>query len=108
MPQADLDRTSGPACTTRLRTDDSRVLLDTHSSPAPHFLPGNPLPYLAPSATHQPELLLLAWMLTILHTLVTGILHYFNCQRPPYHLHPLSLTNRPTGFTFNSATRFDT
>ena len=33
-----------------------------------HYLPGNPLPYLAPSATHQPELLLLSWMIATLRT----------------------------------------
>ena len=45
------------------------------SSPTPaagHYLPGNPLPYLAPSATHQPELLLLSWMIATLRTLVTN------------------------------------
>ena len=52
-------------------------LADTPHYPATgYFLPGNPLPYLAPSATHQPELLLLAWMLSTLNTIVTGVQHH--------------------------------
>lgn len=31
--------------------------------PTSHYLPGNPMPYMAPSVTHQPELLLLHWTL---------------------------------------------
>ena len=56
-----------------------------------YFLPGNPLPYLAPSATHQPELLLLASMLATLNTIVTDIQH-----RPvtPSHILLPSPTNR--------------
>ena len=48
----------------------------TNSPASGYFLPGNPLPYLAPSATHQPELLLLAWMLSALNTIVTGVQHH--------------------------------
>ena len=61
-----------------------------------YFLPGNPLPYLAPSATHQPELLLLAWMLSTLNTLVAGI------QRHPLVSDPVP---HPSSFTDQHAYR---
>ena len=57
-----------------------------------YFLPGNPLPYLAPSATHQPELLLLAWMLATLNTIVTGIQHHPLVSDPIPH--PSSFTDQ--------------
>lgn len=34
------------------------------------------MPYMAPSVTHQPELLLLHWMLETLHTPVSSILQH--------------------------------
>ena len=46
---------------------------ERHPHATTHYLPGNPMPYLAPSATHQPELLLLAWMIATLHALVDSI-----------------------------------
>ena len=53
---------------------------------------GNPLPYLAPSATHQPELLLLSWMIATLHTLVTDLQHHPILTDPiPY---PSSFTDQ--------------
>ena len=55
----------------------SAPFADSSLAPAAgHYLPGNPLPYLAPSATHQPELLLLSWMIATLHTLVTDLQHH--------------------------------
>ena len=75
-------------------------LADPSLAPAAgHYLPGNPLPYFAPSATHQPELLLLSWMIATLHTLVS--------LTPSLTLLLLE-TNRPTASTFNSATPYDT
>ena len=48
-----------------------------------HFLPTNPMPYMAPSATHQPELLLLHWMLCTITTLVDDLQHHpINCPGP--------------------------
>ena len=59
---------------------------------AGHYLLGNPLPYLAPSATHQPELLLLSWMIATLHTLVTDLQHHPILTDPiPY---PSSFTDQ--------------
>ena len=73
----------------------------SHSAPFPdpslapaagHYLPGNPLPYLAPSATHQPELLLLSWTIATLHTLVTDLQHHPILTDPiPY---PSSFTDQ--------------
>ena len=73
----------------------------SHSPPFPdpslapaagHYLPGNPLPYLASSATHQPELLLLSWMIATLHTLVTDLQHHPILTDPiPY---PSSFTDQ--------------
>ena len=66
---------------------------DTPSGPAAgYFLPGNPLPYLAPSATHQPELLLLSWMIATLNTIVTDIQNHPIVSDPiPY---PSSFTDQ--------------
>ena len=47
-----------------------------------HFLPTNPMPYMAPSATHQPELLLLHWMLCTITTLVDDLQHHPIVQDP--------------------------
>ena len=64
---------------------------DTQSSPAAgHFLPRNPLPYLAPSATHQPELLLLSWMIATLDTIVTDL------QNHPLVSDPIPPTSLPS------------
>ena len=41
-----------------------------------HFLPTNPMPYMAPTATHQPELLLLHWLLHTITTLVDDLQHH--------------------------------
>ena len=63
---------------------------------AAHYLPGNPLPYLAPSATHQPELLLLSWMIATLRTLVTDL------QNHPILTDPIPY---PSSFTDQQAYR---
>ena len=63
---------------------------------AAHYLPGNPLPYLAPSATHQPELLLLSWMIATLRTLVTDL------QNHPILTDPIRY---PSSFTDQQAYR---
>ena len=47
-----------------------------------HFFPNNPMPYMAPSATHQPELLLLNWMLCTITTLVDDLQHHPIVQDP--------------------------
>ena len=70
---------------------------DIPSGPAAgYFLPGNPLPYLAPSATHQPELLLLSWMIATLNTIVTDI------QNHPLVTDPIPY---PSSFTDQQAYR---
>ena len=71
----------------------SALFADPSLAPAAgHCLPGNPLPYLAPSATHQPELLLLSWMIATLHTLVTDLQHHPILTDPiPY---PSSFTDQ--------------
>ena len=56
-----------------------------------HYLPGNPMPCLAPSPTHQPELLL-TWMLSVLSTLVSGIQHHPLVSDPVPH--PTSFTDQ--------------
>ena len=72
--------------TTR-RTDDlllssgstptpSTVYTDPHTTHHGHFLPGNPMPYMAPSATHQPELLLLTWMITTITSIMEDLQHH--------------------------------
>ena len=63
--------------------------------------------YSAPSATHQPELLLLSWMIATLNTIVTDIQNHPLVSDPsPILL--LSPTNKPTGSTYNFATLFAT
>ena len=47
-----------------------------------HFLPNNPMPYMAPSVTHQPELLLLNWMLCTIATLIDDLQHHPIVQDP--------------------------
>ena len=82
---------------------DTTAMEGTHSfsgtTPPPaaaHYLPGNPLPYLAPSATHQPELLLLSWMIATLRTLVTDL------QNHPILTDPIPY---PSSFTDQQAYR---
>ena len=78
---------------------------DIPSGPAAgYFLPGNPLPYLAPSATHQPELLLISWMFATLNTIVTDIQTHWSPTLFPILL--LSPTSKPTGSTYSFATIF--
>ena len=53
--------------------------------PTPHHgysLPNNPMPYLAPSVTHQPELLLLHWMISTISSLVEDLQHHPIVQDP--------------------------
>ena len=53
--------------------------------PTPHHsysLPNNPMPYLAPSVTHQPELLLLHWMINTISSLVEDLQHHPIVQDP--------------------------
>ena len=68
----------------------------TAQAPNKRFLPGNGPIHLAPSITHQPELLLLSWMLDTLSMLVRHIME-----------HPLSAgpTPDPTMFVDNNAYR---
>ena len=47
-----------------------------------HFLPDNPMPYMAPSVTHQPELLLLHWMISTITTLIDALQHHPIVQDP--------------------------
>ena len=66
---------------------------DTPATHHGHFLPGNPMPYLAPSATHQPELLLLTCMLRTIASLVEDLQHHPLIHDP---LPPMSsFTNTP-------------
>ena len=87
-----------------LTADDPRTPQPPHSaittlSPGPptlhhsYFLPSNPMPYLAPSVTHQPELLLLHWMITTISTLVDDLQHHPIVRDP---IPPMStFTNTP-------------
>lgn len=50
--------------------DDRHLPSAVHMQPRSHSLPWNPLPYMSPSVTHQPELLLLQWMLRMLEGLM--------------------------------------
>ena len=64
--------------------------------PTPHHgysLPNNPMPYLAPSVTHQPELLLLHWLISTISSLVEDLQHHPIVQDP---IPPMStFTNTP-------------
>ena len=86
-------------------SDDLRTTLPPHSEtttissdpPTTHhryYLPDNPMPYLAPSVTHQPELLLLHWIIsTITYSLVEDLQHHPIVQDP---IPPMStFTNTP-------------
>ena len=53
-----------------------------HTATSTRFLPGNPPLHLAPSITHQPELLLLSWMFDALFMLVTRILDHPIAEGP--------------------------
>ena len=87
-----------------MSADDPRTPQPPHSatttfSPGPpnshhsYFLPSNPMPYLAPSVTHQPELLLLHWMITTISTLVDDLQHHPIVRDP---IPPMStFTNTP-------------
>ena len=92
---ADSDFSSAPPATGPMAVEGphSSSFAGPPSTPAAgHYLPGNPLPYLAPSATHQPELLLLSWMIATLHTLVTDLQHHPILTDPiPY---PSSFTDQ--------------
>ena len=58
-----------------------------------HYLPGNPTPYMAPSVTHQPELLLLHWMINTITSLIEDLQHHPIVQDP---IPPMSsFTNTP-------------
>ena len=81
---------SPPIAMAPMTLEPSPLASSADTPPTGYFLPGNPLPYLAPSAIHQPELLLLAWML---HSSVT-----------PSHILLPSPTNKPTGSIYNFAT----
>ena len=86
---------SSPASISPMTLEPSLTAPPTATPNCPassYFLPGNPMPYLAPSATHQPELLLLAWMLSILSTLVAGIQHHPLVSDPVPH--PSSFTDQ--------------
>ena len=78
--------TSHPPATATIYTDPPT----THHG---HFLPTNPMPYMAPSATRQPELLLLTWMLCTITTLVDDLQHHPIVHDP---IPPMSsFTNTP-------------
>ena len=78
--------TSHPPATATIHTDPSI----THHG---HFLPTNPMPYMAPSATHQPELLLLHWLIHTITTLVDNLQHHPIVHDP---IPPMSFfTNTP-------------
>ena len=58
-----------------------------------HYLPGNPMPYMAPSATHQPELLLLHSMINTITSIIEDLQHHPIAQDP---IPPMSsFTNTP-------------
>lgn len=92
-----------------LHTDTTTTTTIPTVSPATfhgHFLPGNPMPYLAPSAAHQPELLLLTWMLHTIASLIDNLRYHplVHDPNPPMS----SPTHRPTGCTSNYATAYVT
>ena len=82
-----------------LRTPQPPFSATTTLSPGPptphhgYSLPNNPMPYLAPSVTHQPELLLLHWMISTISSLVEDLQHHPIVQDP---IPPMStFTNTP-------------
>ena len=77
-------------------TSHSPATTTTHTDPPTpqhgYFLPTNPMPYMAPSATHQPELLLLYWLIDTIATLADSLMASPHCprSRPPdvlFHEH---------------------
>ena len=93
MADSDFGFAPPAACPMTVEGSHSAAFADPSLAPAVgHYLPGNPLPYLAPSATHQPQLLLLSWMIATLHTLVTDLQHHPILTDPiPY---PSSFTDQ--------------
>ena len=82
-----------------LRTPQPPYSATTTFSPGPptshhsYSLPNNPMPYLAPSVTHQPELLLLHWMINTISSLVEDLQHHPIVRDP---IPPMStFTNTP-------------
>ena len=82
-----------------LRTPQPPYSAATTISPGPptvhhnYSLPSNPMPYLAPSVTHQPELLLLHWMINTISSLIEDLQHHPIVQDP---IPPMStFTNTP-------------
>ena len=82
-----------------LRTPQPPFSATTTFSPGPptphhsYSLPNNPMPYLAPSVTHQPELLLLHWMINTISSLVEDLQHHPIVRDP---IPPMStFTNTP-------------
>ena len=87
MPSDDLRTTLPPHSATTTIPSDPPI---THHG---HYLPDNPMPYLAPSVTHQPELLLLHWMISTITSLVEDLQHHPIVQDP---IPPMStFTNTP-------------
>ena len=76
MPSDDFQTTPPPPSATVTIPSDPPT---THHG---HYLPDNPMPYLAPSATHQPELLLLQWMISTITSLVEDLQHHPIVQDP--------------------------
>ena len=69
------------------------IFTDPPTTHQGHFLPTNPMPYMAPTATHQPELLLLHWLLHTITTLVDDLQHHPLVHDP---IPPMSsFTNTP-------------
>ena len=87
MPSDDLRTTPPPHSATPTFSSDPPT---THHG---HYLPDNPMPYLAPSVTHQPELLLLHWMISTITSLIEDLQHHPIVQDP---IPPMStFTNTP-------------
>ena len=76
MLSADLQTTPSHHPTT------ATIYTDPPTTHHGHFLPNNPMPYMAPSVTHQPELLLLNWMLCTIATLIDDLQHHPIVQDP--------------------------
>ena len=87
MPSDDLRTTPPPHSATPTFSSDPPT---THHG---HYLPDNPMPYLAPSVTHQPELLLLHWMISTITSLIEDLQRHPIVQDP---IPPMStFTNTP-------------
>ena len=87
MPRDDLRTPQPPS---------SATTMFSPGPPTPHHsysLPNNPMPYLAPSVTHQPELLLLHWMINTISSLAEDLQHHPMVRDP---IPPIStFTNTP-------------